>query len=147
VELEWGPVVQDVCSRSVIAVAFLGLKPGMGVRLQLSRRLEPGRALGRSRREVVTPSGSVTISLDVPRDRLGDGHFRLSLVEADLPSHGLWAGEYPAAETLALPGASEAAAPASPAPAEPTGRLVGCQTQTLYPACATCAELKMGKSG
>ena len=98
-ELEWGPVARDVCSRSVIAVAFLGLRPGMGVRLQLSRRPEPGRALGRSRREVVTPSGSVTISVDVPRDRLGDGHFRLALVEADLPSHGLWVGEYWAAET------------------------------------------------
>jgi hypothetical protein len=105
VELEWGPIVRDICSRPAIALAFLGLKPGMGVRLQLSTRLEPGRELGRSRREVVSESGSLTISVEVPRDRLGDRHLRLALVEADRPGHRLWAGEYWAAGPLALPSA------------------------------------------
>jgi hypothetical protein len=109
VELEWGPVARDTCSRRALALAFLGLRPGMGVYLQLSTRPEPGRALGRSERQVVSESGSLTISVEVPRDRLVDGHLRLALVEADRPSHKLWVGEYWAAEEpLAPPGTPEA---------------------------------------
>jgi hypothetical protein len=116
VELEWGPVARDVCSRPALALAFLGLKPGMGVRLQLCTRPEPGRELGRSEREVVSRSGSLTISLDVPLDRLGDRHLRLALVEADWPSHKLWVGEYWATEPPALPSASGGTTPASTPP-------------------------------
>jgi hypothetical protein len=109
VQLEWGPVARDVCSRPAIALAFLGLKPGMGVRLQLPSRPEPGRELGRSRREVVSPSGLVTISVEVPRDRLSDRRLTLALLDADQPGHRLWVGEYWAAEeTLAPPGTPEA---------------------------------------
>ena len=146
-ELEWGPVARDIHSRPAIVVAFGGLKPGLGVRLQLPSRPELGRELGRSKREVVPHSGSVMIAVEVPRDRLSDPRLSLALLDADQPGQKLWVGEYWAEKAPALHRASEAVTPASTAPAEFLGRPEKCRTKSLCSTCASCAELKIRKSG
>ena len=146
-ELEWGPIARDIYSRPAIAVAFVGLKPGLGVRLQLPSRPEPGRELGRSKRQVVPHSGSVMIAVEVPHDRLGDRRLSLALLDADQPGQKLWVGEYWAEESPALHRAGEAVIPASTAQAELIGRPEKCRTKSLCSTCASCAELKIPKSG